>query len=54
MDLNLFRQDIKKICLLRAYLQSLKAAKKPLKNVGKNSICLIPGASKAIFQLFLL
>jgi hypothetical protein len=29
MDLNQFRSDIKKICLLMAYLQSLSSVQKP-------------------------
>ena len=54
MYLNLFRQDIKKKFLLKAFQQSLnssqKTAEKP--NLGKKSLPLTAAHLKAFFQFF--
>jgi len=54
--LNLFRQDIKKIFLLKAFQQSLnsgqKTAEKP--NFGKKSLPLHRSRFKSLFSIFLL
>jgi hypothetical protein len=52
--LNLFRQDIKKIILLKAFQQSLnsgqKTAEKP--NFGKKSLPLHRSRCKSLFSIF--
>jgi hypothetical protein len=54
--LNLFRQDIKKIFLLKAFQQSLnsgqKTAEKP--NFGKKLLPLHRSRFKSLFSIFLL
>ncbi len=58
MDLNLFRQDIKKICLVIAFQQSLSSSQKTAdfrrywQIFGKKSLCFITGDLKAIFLFF--
>jgi hypothetical protein len=60
MVLNLFRQDIKKICLLIAFQQSLSSGQKTanfcryLQILVKNSCCFIAGDLKAFFLFFAL
>jgi hypothetical protein len=55
MNLNLFRQDIKKICLLIAFQQSLSSGKKtadfrPLQQIlVRNSCHFVAGDLKAFF-----
>jgi hypothetical protein len=60
MDLNLFRQDIKKIFLPIALQQSLSSGQKITdfrrywQILVKNHCCFIAGNLKAIFSIFLL
>jgi hypothetical protein len=52
--LNLFRQDIKKIFLLKAFQQSLNSGQKPPKNqiLVKNRCRFTAADLKAFFQFF--
>jgi hypothetical protein len=58
MDLNLFRQNIKKIFLLIAFQQNISSGKKKrqilplLTNFGKNCCRFIAGDVKAFFLFF--
>ncbi len=58
MDLNLFRQDIKKICLLIAFQQSLSSGQKTAdfccywQILVKNLCRYIPGDLKAFLSIF--
>jgi hypothetical protein len=60
MDLNLYRQDIKKICLLIAFQQNLSSGQKTADfcrdcQILVNNHCrFIAGDLKAFFQFFLL
>ena len=58
MDLNLFRQDIKKICLLIAFQQNLRSGQKTAdfcrywQILGNNHCRFIAGDLKAFFSIF--
>jgi hypothetical protein len=60
MDLNLFRQDIKKICLLIAFQQNLSSGQKTAdfcrfrQILVKNCCCFIAGDLKTFFLFFAL